>query len=241
MEIRREQFPAEQVESIYLEIDCADLDVRMIDGTDFKIEAETEETNAECHCELSDGKLEVYYNFHHRKKHFHINQKTGRITLEIPRNHAFKEFELELGAGNADLRDAEICCDRMYMEAGAGNVRTGSITVHDEVKIEVGAGNAVFGNVQAKNACVECGVGQFVMNGKVDAGVDVECGVGKCELNLAGKETDYNYDISCGIGKVSVNGNRISGMGGGQQQTHTEASGHIKVSCGVGNVMITIA
>ena len=241
MEIRREQFSADQVESIYAEIDCADLDVRMIDGTEVKIEVETEEADAECHCELVDGKLEIYHKFHHRKKHFHINQKTARITLEIPRDHVFKEFEMELGAGNADLRDAEICCDRMYMEAGAGNVRTGSITVREEVKLEVGAGNAVFGNVQARNARVECGVGQLVMNGKVDAGVDVECGVGKCELNLAGKETDYNYDISCGIGKVSVNGNRISGMGGGQQQTHAEASGHIKVACGVGNVMITIA
>lgn len=241
MELRREQFTADQAERIYIEIDCADLAVRMTDGPEVKIEAEVEEGITEWHCQSANGRLEIYYELNHGKKHLHWNQKAPRIIIEIPRDHVFGEFTMELGAGNADLREVEICCDRMHIETGAGNFKTGSITASEAIKIEVGAGNAMLGNVKTKMADVDCGVGQLVMNGKVEAELNVNCGVGKCELNLEGQESDYSYDISCGIGKVSINGNSVNGMGGSQQQYYTEAKGRIKVACGLGKVMIRIA
>ena len=69
MELRREQFAADQAECIYIEIDCADLAMRMTDGPEVKIEAEVEEGITEWHCQSANGRLEIYYELNGTRKH----------------------------------------------------------------------------------------------------------------------------------------------------------------------------
>lgn len=239
METIREQFQMQQVSNIYMGIDCATLIVETAEGSEISVTAEADRTEAEYKSAIVGDRLDIRYEAKHHKKHF--NENIPRITIAIPRDYQCNEFCLELGAGSADMRNAEICSNKISIEAGAASVKAGELRAQESIEVEVGAGEADFAGVWTRNANLVCGVGQLRLSGKVEGDIDVECGLGKCDLNLEGRETDYNYDVSCGIGRVSVNGNRIGGIGGSHTQNSMQAIGRMNVSCGLGNVAIRIA
>lgn len=241
MEEKREQFAAEEVKKLELDIDCAEIEIAMEEGTE-QIQVAVElEPEAEYRSDISGGRLRLSYKLRHRRKHIHTGMETPRIKLTLPKDQSFEELILEVGAGSADLRRAEIRCDKVNFETGAGTIKAGFLEAKESARLEVGAGKMELLDLQTKNAKVECGVGAFSMNGKVETDLKVECGVGECEINLAGRETDYNYNVSCGIGKVRVNGTNLSGVGGKHRQENPDAAGRIDVSCGLGRVVLQIS
>lgn len=240
MEERREQYAAEEVKKLELEIDCAEVVLEMEAGTE-QIEVVVELVpDAEYRSEISGDSLKLSYKLQHGKRHIHTGTEAPRVRLTLPQNQSFEEFTLKIGVGNANLRGIEIQCDNVRLEAGAGNIKAGFLQAKESAHLEVGVGNMELGNLWTPNLNVECGVGNFSMNGKVEKNVKVECGVGKCEMNLEGSEEDYNYHVSCGLGKVRVNGRNRNGLAGTHRQKNPDASGRIDVSCGLGNVVLQI-
>lgn len=240
MEERREQYAAEEVKKLELEIDCAEVVLEMEAGIE-QIQAVVElEPDVAYRSELSGDSLKFIYKLRNGKKHIHTGMEAPRVRLMLPQDQSFEEVTLKVGVGNANLRGAEIRCDKVRLEAGAGNVKAGFLQAKECARLEVGAGNMELGNLWTPDLKVECGVGKFSMNGKVETNVKVECGVGKCEMNLQGSEADYNYNVSCGIGKVSANGMNLNGMAGTHRQKNPDASGEIDVSCGLGKVVLQI-
>lgn len=239
METIREQFSAAEVKNMSMEIDCAVLNVEVAEEQEISFTAEIEDAQTVCKSNMTDGRLVIRYESKHPK--MHITEKVPRITVTLPKDFQCDEFRLELGAGSADMRNAIIAAERICMEVGAGSVKAGVLKAQTAVNVEVGAGEADFEKIETEIANLDCGVGQIRLGGKVEKIVNVKCGLGKCELNLEGNEADYNYEVSCGIGKVSVNGNRMGGIGGCHTQKSAQAAGKMNVNCGLGSVGITIA
>lgn len=240
MEVRQEQFSAEEVTRLEMEIDCADIVLETAD-TKAQIQLTVElDPEGDYSSTVSDGTLTLCYRVRSGRRHIHT-ENTPHITLVLPEKKKFEEIVLELGAGNADMQAVELYGDRIKLETGAGKIKTGGLYADEAIGMEVGAGDVELGNVRAKKAKVECGVGNFHMSGKIEQELVVECGVGNCDIGLEGKETDYNYKVSCGLGKVSVNGNSMNGLAGKHMQNHPEAAGDIRLSCGLGKVTLDIA
>lgn len=241
MEEREERFLAQEVMRLELEIECAELMVA--------VEEETEEikVNATIAPEdlytsrLQDGTLCIRYKWKRGWKHIHSRMETSLVRLFLPKNRQFEDVRLKIGAGDANLRESEIHCGSLHIEAGAGNVRAGSLRVCGNAVMEVGAGNIQLGNIWAKKVEVECGMGNFSMNGNVEKMLDVKCSMGKCSIDLEGEEQDYSYSLSCGIGKISVNGTNLGGMAGKHRQSNPGAEKQMDISCGIGNVIVNIA
>lgn len=240
MEKERETISADVINAIALDIDCAAVAVKMEDVQEIIVEAEVE-PDAKYAKEISGDKLRIRYQWGHGEKHIIKDTDTSHITVTLPRGKKLTVFELKLGAGSASLQETDLWCEKITIETGAGKVKAGKIMADERVDVEIGAGSVEIRDVQTKALNVECGVGQFGMHGKVQNGLNVECGVGHCDIDLEGKEADYNYDVSCGIGKVSVNGNRMSGIGSTHTRNNPDAQGNVKVSCGLGKVIIKIS
>lgn len=240
MEQKRKAIAADAINNIFMDVDCANIVVRMEDVAEVIVEAEVE-PDAEYISEVSGDKLCVRYQWRKSERHIIKNTDTAHMVVTLPRGKKLNEFEVKLGAGSASLQETELCCGRIRMETGAGKIKVGKMTADERVDVEIGAGAVELASVQTQALNVACGVGQFGMHGRVPEGLTVDCGVGHCDIDLEGKETDYNYDISCGIGKVSVNGNRMSGIGSAHTKENPDAKGNVKVSCGLGKVIIKIS
>lgn len=240
MEQKRETISADMIHAVSLDIDCADVIVRMETVQEIIVEAEVD-ADAEYVSEISGDKLCVRYQWKHGEKHIIKDTDTVHITVTLPRGKKLTAFELKLGAGRASLQEIELDCERVRIETGAGKIQAGKVNADESSDVEIGAGSVELASVQAQTLKVECGVGGFGMHGTVQNRLTVECGVGHCDIDLQGRETDYNYDISCGIGKVSLNGNRMSGIGSTHTRNNPGALGNVKVSCGLGKVNIKIA
>lgn len=240
MEQKRESISADIVNAVSLDIDCADVVVKMGTMQEIIVEAEVD-VDAEYVSEISGDKLCIRYQWKHGEKYIIKDADTAHITVTLPREKKLTAFELKLGAGRASLQETELDCGRIGVETGAGKIRAGKVNADEYIDVEIGAGSVELASVQARALKVECGVGGFGMHGMVQNGLTVDCGVGHCDIDLQGRETDYNYDISCGIGKVSLNGNRMSGIGSTHTRNNSGALGNIKVSCGLGKVNIKTA
>ena len=221
MERKTDSILQDGIKAILLDIDCAEVTVRMDDIQDIRVEAEVE-PDVEYQSEVLGDKFYVRYQWRNREKHIIKDRDMTRIIVTLPKEKVFSLFELKIGAGKAFLQETELCCGTIRIETGAGRVRAGKMNADDCVDVGIGAGSVEVMSLQTRR-------------------LNVECGVGRCDIELRGKETDYNYDISCGIGKVSVNGNRTHGIGSTHSRISSDALGNIKVNCGLGKVNIRTA
>lgn len=256
MEEKREQFIAAEIRSLNVKIEAAELIVEM---------AETAEhlcVHARCgpddiyESSFCDGTLLVRLGIRQPLRLWPVVPDSPRLTLLLPPGLAPEIISLEVGAGNANLRQAAVTCRSFSLDTSAGNTRLGRLDVKESLKVTVGAGNVKLDRMRAKDVRVDCGVGNFSMRGQVLDSLDLGCGVGKCTILLEGKQSDYDYDISCGIGRVSVNGQPFRRLRSGkhartphgpqqdnpQQETSgggaKSAAGKIRIDCGVGNVTL---
>ena len=218
VERREKRFRAEDIEGIRLELDCVDFMVQETeeDTEHILIAAEIDDADG-FECSVQKGMLYILYRW--KKRIFRHAANKARITLRIPKGKAYSVFALKIGAGNADLKHVALHCKTLNLEAGAGNIEIGAVRESQSVFMKIGAGHVSVESAQASD-------------------VRVECGVGECQLGLEGRENDYNYEISCGIGDIRINDSRMKQIGAGELRKNTQALGTVKLSCGVGEIVI---
>ena len=93
-------------------------------------------------------------------------------------------------------------------------------------------------NMQFESVELEVGAGQAVVTGLITQKLDVEVGAGQAEVELSGKQEDYNYRIECGVGNVVVGKNSYVGLGAEQSVTNEGATKEINIECGIGQAEI---
>ncbi len=218
METKREVFQADEVQKLKLEVGCGTVYVKeSTDSNQIQVDVLEDETGTYS-SSLENGKLKIRFKM--KQKKLHMNECKTVITVTVPAGKVFEKVKAEIGAGMFDTQKAELHSDR--------------------IKFEVGAGNAKIGSIKAQTFTAECGAGQLDVAKAVANDMDISCGVGKCEINVEGKSTDYNFDLNYGIGKIYINDEKLSRKDGNRQAAGI-AAGTIHVSCGVGTIRLNIA
>lgn len=153
-----------------------------------------------------------------------ILETTGRIqdreiTVSYPKGLRFKKTSIDVAAGTVTMSD-EFRTDDLDVSVGAGEfTNAGKIRVANDATITVGTGNVELSELDISN-------------------LEVECGIGNVDLDVLGKETDYNYAISCSAGNIDVGDRSYSGLGHERDISNPGASGKINLDCGVGNITV---
>ena len=126
-----------------------------------------------------------------------INNSKGVITIKIPKGYVFKDVDMEIGAGQANV---EALCTKGF-------------------DIEVRAGQAILKNIDATYMRAQAGAGQIqaeLVGCKEDYNYDVECGIGEIvidgdsygglgrETHIENPEAQRELDIECGLGQVVI-------------------------------------
>lgn len=156
-----------------------------------------------------------------------ILETTGRvqdreITVNYPKDMRFKETSIEVAAGTVTMCD-KFRTDELEVSVAAGEfTNTEKISVANDITIEVGTGNVELSDLDVDN-------------------LEADCGIGNIDLDISGRETDYNYEISCAAGNIDIGGSSYSGIGHDRNITNPNARGDMELNCGVGNITVTFA
>ncbi len=143
-------------------------------------------------CYVEDGTLYIEGNNNIWK-----GKATGEIIVRIPKDTVFNEVDMEIGAGQASLKD--LAANSLDIEVGAGEARLTGLDVR-ELDAKTGAGKLYAELVDSEKDYsydAECGIGEIVIGGSSIGGL----GGSKSVENLgAGK----HMDLECGVGQIQV-------------------------------------
>lgn len=144
------------------------------------------------------------------------------ITVSYPKDLRFKDTSIEVAAGTVTMCD-DFRTDDLDVSVGAGEfTNTGKISVANDISVEVGTGNVEISELDMHD-------------------LEVDCGIGNVDLDILGKEADYNYEISCAAGNVDIGDSSYSGIGHDKNITNPNAKGDMELNCGVGNITVNFS
>lgn len=163
------------------------------------------------------------------------NKEIPEINVYIPKDMRFKNVDMEVGAGTAEIDS--ISADKMTLEIGAGEAEINTLDISEKCNIEVGAGNLDIKNYQGKATELSVGAGNAAIVGSILGNTDIECGLGSVKVTLINTKRDYNFDISGGMGEIVIGEAKYSGTGF-EDYINNDAEYEMKVECGMGDVTV---
>lgn len=181
---------------------------------------------------MDGSALELEYD---TENHIHANNQ-AKITITLPKEMYLEKLELDAGATETRIDHTTLVCSNADIEVGAGNVTVEGFTSTGKFTVEAGAGNVEIRGGNYRDVKLDCGMGNFEMKGRVNGGLEADCSMGNMDLQLTGKETEYNYDLSCSMGDMNVNGYSHSVFSGSHHENNPDAIGTIRLDCSMGNI-----
>ncbi|MEG0664530.1 MAG: DUF4097 family beta strand repeat-containing protein [Clostridia bacterium] len=164
------------------------------------------------------------------KMKFFWNQNTD-ITIIVPENFNFKNFEVKTGAGELEIE--KINCENLKIETGAGETVIKEMTAKNQSDIKCGAGEVVIEQSFLNNAKIETGIGSTKFNGSLTGDCKIDCGIGEIKLELENYENDFNYNINKGIGEIKINNRTYS-----NSKLDNSATNNLVIKGGIGQITI---
>ena len=140
------------------------------------------------------------------------------ITVSYPKKTEFEDVSLEVAAGTINLDD-DFYAKKLKVSVAAGEFLNDGAVTAEKADISVGTGNVDLDNLNVQN-------------------LEADCGIGNIDLDINGKESDYDYEISCSAGEIDIGDSSYSGIGHEKKISNPGASGKMDLDCGVGNITV---
>lgn len=149
------------------------------------------------------------------------SRRSKQIKVWIPAGREFKRVEFSVEAGTIEI-DSDLKTETFVAEIGAGEFYCEGEIRAEECRLDVGAGSIETERITAKK-------------------ISGDCGTGEIDMELAGKESDYDYELSCGIGEIDLGDEEYSGLGIERTIENKGSSGKVILNCGMGEIDVTFA
>ena len=140
------------------------------------------------------------------------------ITVSYPKKMEFEDASVDVAAGTVNLDD-DFYAKKLEVSVAAGEFSNDGAVTAEKADISVGTGNVDLDNLNVQN-------------------LEADCGIGNIDLDINGKELDYDYEISCSAGEIDIGESSYSGIGHEKKISNPGASGKMDLDCGVGNITV---
>lgn len=159
----------------------------------------------------------------HLPERFRCEQKNG--TLKVTCEKGFWEFLniFSLGRDNAEIEiwvPSSRTVDKIQIDAGVGDVSMPQ------------------GAVRCKKMEVDGGVGDIQLCVDITKKLEIDGGVGDTEVELTGRQTDFDYDIDNGVGEIVIGDSSYSNLGS-EFRLDNHTGKEITIDNGVGDVRVS--
>lgn len=236
-----------------LDIKIGTVNLNIVEGEQYKIEIDIKR-NVDLSYGIKGKTLHVKQKFEPQFNMGDLNtRQDGSITITVPRDMKLEEVEIESGVGQGLIENIktkklemesgvgivkikEVIADETIISCGVGDLNIEGLTA-EKIKVEGGVGSIKVYDLISNKLEASIGVGSVLLEGDVKGNIAIEGGIGGLELNLAGRESDYNYIIERGGGKITINGTKQSGVG--DVKIQNDGRHDVEISVGLGEIKIT--
>ena len=233
---KNQSFMVTDVKNLNIDVDAATLYVEKNSDTEHIMVELTRGKQNYYSCNLDGDTLNIIYDVNNMI----MTNESAKITVKIPQAMHFENVELETGATEMIVGLPGISCDTLTADIGAGNLIAEYMEVTGKMDISIGAGNVEIEDGSYGELKLKCGMGNVEIDGVLKGDMVAECGMGNMNLEMRGRETDYNYELSCGMGELEINDTSYSNIGGSRKITNVDTIGTITLECGMGNIELDI-
>lgn len=143
--------------------------------------------------------------------------------------------EIDMKAGVGSIEIEELKAESALFDIGAGSLTAEKADISGDTQVSVGMGSAVLEGVLQGKCAIECGMGDVTLEGTLQNDCMIDCGMGSVQLQLDGREEDFDYKVSHGEGNIDL-GSRTMAMG--EQEIDNGADKKITIDCGMGTIDI---
>ena len=219
-----QDFSADEIENLDVEAGTCQLNILPSEDGDFHVDVEKAGTYQGY---VSDGTLylrlisstDVGLSADDSEFNLNLQVASCKLDLYVPENFYFSQAELSLAAGTI---------------SGSTPFKT------DDLEIELAAGEIGLSNLEIGFLNAKSGAGTLQIKGSILEGAEVKCGMGEVDMELSGRETDFNYDIEVAAGDVTIGKKSFGGLAR-ERNINNNAPRDITVECSMGSVDISFA
>lgn len=147
-------------------------------------------------------------DFGNSGKDISVKEENGVLTIEmwangsvwdalshLGRNHDYGILNIYLPDGS-ELESAELTF-------GAADIQINALNTQ-YMNMQIGTADCTVDALEADEAKISAGAGDLEIRGIVRGNLDVKCGAGSVDLELKGREKDFNYKIESGVGSIDI-------------------------------------
>ncbi len=135
---------------------------------------------------------------------FNFEKGKGELLIKIPAKSELNNININNGVGSIKLNN--ISAEFLKINSGTSSVTIQGLNVTD-CNIAGGTGSINLYDISTDKIEIESGTGSVLVNGDIKKKIDINTGTGSVQLELEGKEKDYNYNIEAGLGRIEINQN----------------------------------
>lgn len=156
------------------------------------------------------------------------------VRLYVPEGFYFREVDIEFGAGLLEFEGLR--ADRVTLGVGAGQITVDGLAANS-LEAEIGMGQMELKGLEVKSLDADIGMGELVARGSVNGDVDVSCSMGNVDMEITGRQEDFNYELTGAMGNIDLGAAGYSGLGM-SKTIDNGADKNMEVECSAGNITI---
>lgn len=221
---------AEDITRLEVDVDLANITIKTTDTAYAKVSLEEGYTKY-YKAKVSDGTLYVNYDVAGH------NFKQGpKIEIELPKDIQLESIYIDTDLGEVKLLEMKQTIGALEINSDLGNIRVEDCKVSGNCTMTAALGNIIIDDSYFRKIDLCAHMGNIEFSGTVEGDLTAQADMGNIEVELDGKEQDYNIELSADMGDVKYKGQKQSGMGGSFICYQDNAIGDIVLNCDMGNV-----
>lgn len=216
-----------------LKIEVGGISLYLVDSEDDSAWIQAKNVPGKLRYEVNGDDLEVVMENYHAVVKANKWHKESYIILGLPKGMKFETAEIDFGVGSCEIE--ELSAEKIDVSLGAGDMTIANM-IAEKAFVEAGAGELSIADMNISEELeMNIGMGTAQADGTLNGDVKLACGMGNVAMNIAGKESDFDYEVSCGMGTVEI-GESIYYTG--EKEVDNGRDKKLETNCGMGIVEI---
>jgi len=220
----------ETISAIEIDTDLANITIKATDTDHVKVHLE-DGYKKYFEAEVKGNTLYVRYDV--KGKSF---KQGPKITVELPREMTPDKIHVDTDLGEVRLVGIRQPIEELRIKSALGNVRVEECEVKEKCTLIASLGNIHIEDSSFEKIDLDAAMGNIDFYGKVNGDLFAKAAMGNIEVEVDGREEDYNIELSTDMGDVKYKGQRQEGMGGSYKCYTENPIGDIILDCDMGNV-----
>lgn len=185
--------------------------------------------------ECKNGNLTIYQKQEKNwslNRIFNLEKEKGELLIKIPAKNKLNNISINNGVGSIEL--SKISTEILTINSGTSSINIKGVDVN-KCNISGGTGSISLHDISIDKIEIESGTGSVFINGDIRKTTDIKAGTASVQLELEGKENNYNYDLESGLGNIEINQNKYSKSA---NINNKSSYCDIKIDTGTGSIII---